>query len=201
MIPLLSLIVAVVGVVAVLSRNDPQVVVTVTTSVPSVSDPASEPSREEAQPSTEASSAPDADETEAAVDDSEPAGDEDSAAPMGAALQGTWRGKYRCGQGLTGLDLVISIEGDALYATFSFYPIPENSDIPSGAFTMTGHYTKSRLNLRQQSWLDKPSGYKMVDLSAALSDVSSKRLKGTIDSERCGRFDVKKVTSKTDHPV
>ena len=78
---------------------------------------------------------------------------------------GTWVGTYTCRQGLTGLQLDIDAgEENSLAATFAFYTIDSNPDVPSGKFTMRGTYSDAGIELIQDTWIQQPAGYEMVDL-------------------------------------
>src|SRR5580700_31381 len=80
---------------------------------------------------------------------------------------GTWRGVYDCAQGITGLDLTITPLGPrSVTAVFSFHAIPQNPQLPSGEFVMTGQLGPSRghLLLRAGSWTVQPLLYVTVDL-------------------------------------
>ncbi len=88
------------------------------------------------------------------------------AAPARAGdLSGVWTGSYICAQGETGLQLTIRAVGSRLWAVFAFSAAPQNPDVPSGAFEMTGRVIQGRLvSLNAGEWLDRPTGYETVDL-------------------------------------
>lgn len=88
------------------------------------------------------------------------------AAPARAGdLSGVWTGAYVCAQGETGLSLTIRAVGSRLWAVFAFSAVPENPDVPSGAFEMTGRLIQGRsVSLNAGEWLDWPAGYETVDL-------------------------------------
>jgi hypothetical protein len=110
-------------------------------------------------------------------------------------IGGDWEGSYTCSQGLTGLDLRIihSRHGDALRATFSFYPLPRNPTVPVGIYTMRGTYhsahSASRIVLRGYRWVLHPAGYVMVGLSGRLS---SGKLHGFVHGPSCTTFSLSK---------
>jgi hypothetical protein len=110
------------------------------------------------------------------------------------ALVGTWEGEYTCGQGETGLKLTIKEpEGDALPATFEFFPLPENPSAKAGSYTMRGRLSGDRMVFRQEKWIEQPPGYVMVDLevtSPITEDATS--LSGDVRSDNCKGFSVRR---------
>lgn len=113
-----------------------------------------------------------------------------SAAP--ASVAGQWTGKYVCGQGITSLELdVVEAKGGRLKATFHFGPLPENPDVPKGAYAMTGVFNSAsrRIELRGDKWMKQPLGYFMVDLEGALAK-SGDRLTGQIPFAGCSWFEL-----------
>jgi len=117
-------------------------------------------------------------------------------ATAATAISGDWEGSYTCSQGLTGLDLTIqsSSTTSVLKATFTFYPLPSNSRVPVGIYTMTGTYhSGSRITLNPSRWIHQPPGYEPVGLVGSLSgDKFSGKVVG------CSTFSVQKQTS---HPA
>jgi eukaryotic-like serine/threonine-protein kinase len=108
-----------------------------------------------------------------------------------ARLTGTWTGTYFCPQGLTGLRLVLLAASDgALAATFDFYPLHGDSDVPTGSFTLTGSYSARGLRLRPGHWISEPPNYLMVSLSAPAPGNNDTRLTGTVISPGCTTFSV-----------
>ena len=89
-----------------------------------------------------------------------------------ASLSGPWLGAYTCGDGLTGLTLEIGEPlGDHVPATFSFYALPSNPDVPNGRFWMGGSFVgDDRLVLTAGGWLERPPGYELLDLDGTLSE-------------------------------
>lgn len=95
---------------------------------------------------------------------------------------GLWRGTYKCGQGMTGLDLTVEpAPGGGLVAEFYFYAIPSNPEVPSGRFRMSGSVTPSgvvRLLASDDNWIDRPPGYLVVGLVGSISsDGAQPRLR------------------------
>src|SRR5262249_25896209 len=59
------------------------------------------------------------------------------AAPAEAAVLGTWKGTYNCGQGVTGMTLDINQATDGtIDAAFNFYAVAANPTVPSGSGTL-----------------------------------------------------------------
>jgi hypothetical protein len=112
-------------------------------------------------------------------------------------LHSEWAGRYVCGQGATAVRLTIDAQptGEAT-ATFEFGALPENPDLPSGAFRMTGglHRTGDgglETKLLPVQWIDQPAGYVMVGVTA-VTDPAQRVLRGTIDSPSCSGFEVRR---------
>lgn len=115
-------------------------------------------------------------------------------------ITGEWKGTYTCRQGLTGLTLTVSESTeDEVKAIFSFYPIDSNPNIPSGSFNMKSEYTEnSTLNLKEVSWINKPSGYVMVGLNGSFNS-SFNTYSGSVESTtaNCTTFSLTKVSAST----
>ena len=90
-------------------------------------------------------------------------------------------GTYKCGQGTTGLTLIISQNNNApeLDAEYKFYPITSNPNVPSGSYLMKGTINGQKINLTGSKWIKQPNGYVMVDIECTW-DKSNKTLKGII---------------------
>lgn len=88
------------------------------------------------------------------------------------SLSGVWVGRYVCAQGVTALTLTIVDNADAeegaahdITAVFAFSAAPENPDVPSGAFTMSGrHDPHDEVYLRAEQWIERPDAYETVNL-------------------------------------
>ena len=110
-------------------------------------------------------------------------------------VTGDWTGKYICGQGVTHLDLHIEQgEGRQLTATFRFGPLPENPDVPKGAYRMTGTYdpTLRHVELEGVKWIEYPQNYIMVGLDGRM-DADGGRIKGIVRTmQSCSEFEVKR---------
>ncbi|MBI4917353.1 MAG: hypothetical protein HY825_16055 [Acidobacteria bacterium] len=110
-------------------------------------------------------------------DDTEATPSASAEAPLGweaeRAAVGSWRGTYKCGQGMTGLDLLVEQNrGSGLVAEFYFYAVPGNPGVPSGRFRMSGSVTPAgvvRLLASDDEWIDRPPGYIVVGLTGSIS--------------------------------
>jgi hypothetical protein len=116
------------------------------------------------------------------------------------AVAGDWTGKYICGQGITRLDLHIEQGpykkggGTSLTATFRFGPLPENPDVPKGAYTMTGTWDPMlrHVQLEGVKWIEYPQNYIMVGLDGRM-DPDGRRIKGFVPTlQNCSEFEVKR---------
>ena len=101
------------------------------------------------------------------------------AAPTQHTMSGEWSGKYVCGQGVTGVQLVFSEDGSR--ALFHSYALPENPGVPEGCFTMSGFFDPASgiLNLTAGKWIVRPRNYVTVNLSGNL-DASGQNFAGRI---------------------
>jgi hypothetical protein len=109
------------------------------------------------------------------------------------SVTGEWTGKYICTQGITALNLqVASAGGNAIKATFSFGPLPENPEVPKGAYEMRGTYdpaTRS-VKLKGVKWIDAPLGYVMVGLDGQMAPSGQKITGYVPDLFGCTDFEV-----------
>jgi len=112
-----------------------------------------------------------------------------------SAVAGDWTGRYICGQGITRLDLHIEPgAGNKITATFRFGPLPENPDIPKGAYKMTGTYDPilRHVALEGVKWIEYPQNYIMVGLDGRM-DADGGRIKGVVPRMfNCSEFEVKR---------
>ena len=107
------------------------------------------------------------------------------------SLTGTWTGSYTCGQGKTGLRLVIEAAPDGtLIARFVFYAVPGNPGVPSGSFTMAGTYSAAGLELTPDYWISQPPEYPMMGLNAGPPVKGDTILTGAIPYPGCTTFTV-----------
>ena len=73
---------------------------------------------------------------------------------------GEWAGKYVCGQGVTGAQLILSPDGSR--GVFHFYPLPDNPRVPEGCFQVNGVFNDSTgalAILPTGTWYLKPRNY------------------------------------------
>ena len=112
-----------------------------------------------------------------------------------AAIAGEWTGKYICGQGITRLDLEIEQKaGNNLAATFSFGPLPENPDVPTGRYAMTGTWDPMlrRVQLEGVKWIEYPQNYIMVGLDGRMT-ADGGFIKGIVPTLfNCTDFEVRR---------
>jgi hypothetical protein len=122
-----------------------------------------------------------------------------SAHAFDQGMTAVWRGKYQCGQGLTGVDVSIHANEDgSLAAKLKFYPVPENPKVPAGEFQMFGRFDQRsrRVELRPAMWISRPAGYSSYPLSGEL-DGSGQRITGRVRGPRCTTFSL----TRTSEPV
>jgi hypothetical protein len=103
---------------------------------------------------------------------------------------GTWRGVYECAQGLTGLDLTLTVlPSRRVTAVFSFYAVPQNPDVPSGEFVMTGEFgpNPAHLLLHAGAWTAQPFFYVTVDLDGEFR-VGPDEYRGKVLGPGCSFF-------------
>lgn len=94
------------------------------------------------------------------------------AQPNPPTITGDWTGKYICTQGITALRLQIAQgAGETITATFSFGPLPENPEVPRGAYRMAGTYDPGsrQMKLSGVKWVEAPFGYVMVGLAGHMT--------------------------------
>jgi len=110
-------------------------------------------------------------------------------------LTGSWVGTYTCGQGPTGLRLDIqAAPGGSATATFTFYALQSNPNVPAGKFTMTGTYSATGIMLSPGHWLLQPAGYEMVTLDGGPLTNSGNTLSGSVITSPCTTFTVTKAS-------
>ncbi|RAJ75353.1 MULTISPECIES: serine/threonine-protein kinase [unclassified Streptomyces] len=104
-------------------------------------------------------------------------------------ISGRWDGNYICNQGVTGLSLAIQQHSDGTAdAVFSFYPAPSNPGVPRGSFAMKGTFTGRVLTLRASRWINRPSNFDAVNLSAVYDTSTPDHLDGLILGGNCSTF-------------
>lgn len=103
-------------------------------------------------------------------------------------ISGNWDGEYKCGQGATGLRLNISYKANEIQATFNFFPLRNNPNVPSGTFTMTGAIDgEGYIILNPVKWIKQPKGYTMVAMRGQINE-SGTALTGKIRKNNCAEF-------------
>jgi hypothetical protein len=114
-----------------------------------------------------------------------PAGAPPPAASSGGTpgqLAGEWNGKYVCGQGVTGLHLIVAEKGvSSAVALIHFFPLPENPKAAEGCYTAGGSYdaASGNFNFQHQDWLIQPRRYLMADVRGKL-DAAGQTITGNL---------------------
>lgn len=88
-------------------------------------------------------------------------------------ITGKWVGTYVASQGETALTLtVVGNDFENLTAIFNFGPIPNNPKVPTGSYQMSGKYDPytGQLSLKGVEWINKPSGYVMLNLTGRIDN-------------------------------
>ena len=79
--------------------------------------------------------------------------------------------------------------GEALRATFLFFPIAGNPDVADGSFELVGSYSAGAgLVLNPEYWIEEPANYEMVGLSA--SPPYGNSMRGSVHGDSCSTFSV-----------
>lgn len=112
-------------------------------------------------------------------------------------LRGAWSGTYTCGQGESRLLLIIRQNADdtSLTAVFHFSPTPDNPTGASGSFEMRGSLLAGSLTLRGDRWIRRPNDYEMVSLTARVSGVRPRVIRGSVHGAGCTEFTVYRRSS------
>jgi hypothetical protein len=117
------------------------------------------------------------------------------AQPAPPSIAGEWTGRYVCTQGITALHLDIAQgAGETITATFNFGPLPENPEVPKGAYRMAGTYDPAsrRIKLSGVKWIQAPQDYVMVGLDGHMA-ASGERIAGYVpDLFGCTDFEVRR---------
>jgi hypothetical protein len=111
------------------------------------------------------------------------------------AIAGEWTGKYICTQGVTALRLTIAQgQGQAITATFNFGPLPENPEVPKGAYRMEGAYDPAtrHMKLSGVKWIDAPPDYVMVGLDGRMTQSGDAIVGDVPDLFGCTDFEVRR---------
>jgi hypothetical protein len=89
---------------------------------------------------------------------------------------GAWTGTYRCAQGLTDGDLVITrTPAGGLNAVFHFFADATNPGVPEGCFTMSGSLDTQgeHITLRPGAWLIRPPNYAMAGIDGQIDPLGT----------------------------
>jgi len=118
---------------------------------------------------------------------------------MPLLLSAPWHGSYVCNQGLTRLRLTLRpLPGGSerrMEAEFAFSADPDNPQVPTGSFRMTGTWdpTTRALSLKPENWIDQPvdPSYRMVSLEGKvfLGDGQA-MIRGRVATYGCEDFAV-----------
>jgi hypothetical protein len=107
---------------------------------------------------------------------------------------GVWRGSYVCNQGVTGLFLSVrTTEAADVTAVFKFFSVPENPDVPTGEFEMTGDpgLQSNHLQLAPRRWLKAPPNYVMVGLDGDYDEATGE-YSGRVLGPGCSQFKLRR---------
>jgi hypothetical protein len=110
-------------------------------------------------------------------------------------IVGTWEGTYRCGQGETGLMLIVSPPPRAPKRTlFFFHPTDGNPGVPKGCFEMDGTFNAEtgEAEFTAGRWLFQPEHYVTVDLVGTI-DAQTGVFAGIVDGPACADFHLSRV--------
>ena len=128
-----------------------------------------------------------------------------SAAAQNAGLTGYWRGTYVCAQGLTGINLTIrqGLDSD-VEAIFHFYAVPQNPDVPSGCFRMSGRLDPATrafsLTSDDSRWIVRPPDYIVVDFHGSLG-AEGRSMRGRVDGPGCTEFELQRLEQAPPAPL
>jgi serine/threonine protein kinase len=109
-----------------------------------------------------------------------------------AAVVGNWTGTYTCSQGPTNLNLTINDQaGGGITAIFAFGSASNNS-VPPGSFAMKGTYSGGTLTLNPDHWIQRPTDYEMVGLTAHVQGTAPTSISGNVIGQQstCTTFNV-----------
>jgi hypothetical protein len=99
--------------------------------------------------------------------------------PAEHGVGGEWSGRYSCGQGITGVRVVLS--PDASRGIFHFYAVPENPRVPEGCYRVSGSFDPGSrvLTLLAGSWIVRPRNYVTAN-ATGLVDAGGQNFVGRI---------------------
>ena len=109
-------------------------------------------------------------------------------------VEGTWMGYYDCGQGRTGVRLIINeVSNNKFSGYFQFFPHYSNytKNVGIGVTKVSGDfYSRDNIKINLTEWIYNPYNYGLVNIQASISGSSS--IKGKMLSSDCGEFFVEK---------
>lgn len=109
-------------------------------------------------------------------------------------LQGTWMGYYDCGQGRTGVRLIINeIKNNKFSGYWEFFPYYSNysKNVGIGVTKVSGEfYSSDNVKINLTEFVYNPYNYTLVNIQASLNGTSS--MKGKMLHSSCGDFVVEK---------
>lgn len=110
-------------------------------------------------------------------------------------ILGTYEGYYYAYQGQTGVTLTVYKEAGAVKATFEFYNLPNHTNAKEGSFYMDVSYTGGQYFFDAGEWIEKPSTYNTVDVTASLSGYA---LSGKVSVGGSNKFYAEKANDAYD---
>ena len=109
-------------------------------------------------------------------------------------IEGAWMGYYDCGQGRTGVRLIINeVRNNTFSGFFQFFPHYSNytKSVGIGVTKVSGEfYSKDNIKINLTEWVYNPYNYGLVNIQASMSGSSS--IKGKMLNSNCGEFFVEK---------
>lgn len=109
-------------------------------------------------------------------------------------LEGTWMGYYDCGQGRTGVRLIINeVSNNKFSGYFQFFPHYSNysKNVGIGVTKISGEfYSSDNVKIDLTEWIYNPYNYMLVNIQASMDGTSS--INGTMLDSSCGDFEVEK---------
>jgi hypothetical protein len=116
---------------------------------------------------------------------------------------GNWHGSYTCAQGLTALDLSITVRDfNHVRALFHFGAMPSNPKVPQGCFAMLGTFEPGTRHIRLApgDWILQPTDYMTVGLDGYLNGAGTQLTGRVTEVATCTGFSLRHVSSKPTTP-
>jgi hypothetical protein len=122
----------------------------------------------------------------------------------GANIDGTYVGRYQCGQWNT-VELRITDHGNGRISGVFTFPLiaVQRRGRGNGSYNLIGSYdaTSGNFRLDPQSWIGRaPAGYTMVGLAGTL-DPATGKITGRIANPMCGAFELALTGAKGANPL